>query len=139
MVLLALPPSSHPCPLREGCIDKWGWSRTHRSSEVRVVGVGGHRAYFHPNWSNGTAAVRGSKVLNYGRFYWEVKLSERVFGTSMMFGVCTSKARLAADSFINLIGEDKQSWGLSHKGKPDKLYSLLFQSIIDFDVIIGQN
>ena len=29
-------------------------------------------AHFHPNWSNGTAGVRGTRILNGGRFYWEV-------------------------------------------------------------------
>jgi len=43
-------------------------------------------------------------------------MSQRIFGTSMMFGIGTSQTRLHADSFTNLIGEDKNSWGLSHKG-----------------------
>jgi len=34
----------------------------------------------------------------------------------MMFGVGTKKARLHVDAFVNMIGEDTQSWGLSHKG-----------------------
>ncbi len=34
----------------------------------------------------------------------------------MMFGVATKKARLHVDAFVNLLGEDSQSWGLSHKG-----------------------
>lgn len=34
----------------------------------------------------------------------------------MNFGLGTKKARLHADSFINLLGKDDQSWGLSHKG-----------------------
>jgi len=34
----------------------------------------------------------------------------------MMFGVGTKKARLHVDAFVNMLGEDDQSWGLSHKG-----------------------
>jgi SPRY domain-containing SOCS box protein 3 len=34
----------------------------------------------------------------------------------MMFGIATKKARLHIDSFVNLLGEDEHSWGLSHKG-----------------------
>jgi SPRY domain-containing SOCS box protein 3 len=60
--------------------------------------------------------VRGTRVLNNGRFFWELHLSRRIFGTSMMFGVGTQSARLHADSFTNLLGEDKNGWGLSHKG-----------------------
>ena len=44
-------------------------------------------AYFHPNFSYGTAGVRGTRILNGGRFYWEINMSERIFGTSMMFGI----------------------------------------------------
>ena len=34
----------------------------------------------------------------------------------MMFGVGTKRCRLHADTFVNMIGEDNQGWGLSHKG-----------------------
>lgn len=34
----------------------------------------------------------------------------------MMFGVATKKSRLHAESFVNMLGEDDQGWGLSHKG-----------------------
>lgn len=35
---------------------------------------------------------------------------------SMMFGVGTKDARLHANKFINMLGEDSNGWGLSHKG-----------------------
>ncbi len=34
----------------------------------------------------------------------------------MMFGIGTKNARLHVDAFVNMLGEDNQSWGLSHKG-----------------------
>jgi SPRY domain-containing SOCS box protein 3 len=34
----------------------------------------------------------------------------------MMFGIGTKKARLHVDAFVNMLGEDEASWGLSHKG-----------------------
>ena len=34
----------------------------------------------------------------------------------MMFGVGTRSARLHVDAFVNMLGEDSRSWGLSHKG-----------------------
>lgn len=37
--------------------------------------------HFHPNWSKGTAAVRGTHAINNGRHYWEIHVSHRVFGT----------------------------------------------------------
>ena len=33
-----------------------------------------------------------------------------------MFGIATAKARLHANSFLNLLGEDQHGWALSHKG-----------------------
>lgn len=34
----------------------------------------------------------------------------------MMFGIGTDEVRLHANKFINLLGEDANGWGLSHKG-----------------------
>lgn len=68
-------------PLQLGCDDPWRWSRKHRSSEVAVTGPLWRTAFFHPNWSKGTAAVRGTRVLNNGRHYWEIHVTNRVFGT----------------------------------------------------------
>ena len=33
-----------------------------------------------------------------------------------MFGIGTKKARLHVDAFVNMLGENSESWGLSHKG-----------------------
>ncbi|KAK6638698.1 hypothetical protein RUM43_006965 [Polyplax serrata] len=105
-----------PPPLGYGCEDHWSWNRRDRSHEVRLYGPGLRVAHFHPNWSSGTAGVRGTKALDAGRYYWELRVSQRIFGTSMMFGVATRRARLHANTFTNLLGEDNQGWGLSHKG-----------------------
>lgn len=102
------------CPLEQACSDDWSWDV--KSHEVKLCGPKQRIAHFHPNWSNGTAGVRGTRVLNGGRFYWEVIVSRRIFGTSMMFGIGTKNARLHVDAFVNMLGEDKESWGLSHKG-----------------------
>lgn len=103
-------------PIRHGCEDYWTWDRYDRSHEVRLYGAGLKVAHFHPNWSSGTAGVRGTRVLNNGRYYWELKITQRLFGTSMMFGIGTKEACLHRNSFTNLIGEDTHSWGMSHKG-----------------------
>lgn len=105
-----------PQPLSHGCEDQWTWNRRDRSPEVRLYGTAFRTAHFHPNWSSGTAGVRGKRVLNNGRYFWELNISQRIFGTSMMFGIGTRKARLHADAFTNLLGEDEHGWGLSHKG-----------------------
>uniref|UniRef100_T1IRT4 SPRY domain-containing SOCS box protein 3 n=1 Tax=Strigamia maritima TaxID=126957 RepID=T1IRT4_STRMM len=103
-------------PLQYGCQDHWTWSKKDKSHEVRLYGTRHTIAHFHPNWSTGTAAVRGTRVLNNGCYYWEVAISQRVFGTSMMFGIGTKKAKLHVDRFVDLLGIDEHSWGLSHKG-----------------------
>lgn len=103
-------------PLSHGCEDQWTWSRRERSPEVRLYGPGLRTAHFHPHWSSGTAGVRGQRVLNNGCYFWELQVSQRIFGTSMMFGIGTRRARLHADAFTNLLGEDEHGWGLSHKG-----------------------
>nr|XP_018905064.1 PREDICTED: SPRY domain-containing SOCS box protein 3 [Bemisia tabaci] len=104
------------CPLLLGCADNWTWDKENRSPEVRLHGPGLRYVQFHPHWSSGTAGVRGTRALNNGRYYWELQISQRIFGTSMMFGVGTKQARLHAASFVNLVGENQHSWGLSHKG-----------------------
>ncbi|XP_045606689.1 SPRY domain-containing SOCS box protein 3 [Procambarus clarkii] len=114
----ALPNDAHqddssPYPLEHGCDAWWLWSQLHKSPEVLLYA---RTALFHPNWSHGTAAVRGSQQLNGGLHYWEVQVSQRLFGTAVMFGVCTESARLHANSFVSLVGEDQFGWGLSHKG-----------------------
>lgn len=103
-------------PLYNGCEDHWSWNPKDKSHEVRLNGPNSRISHFHPNWSNGTAGVRGTRILNGGRYYWEINVSQRIFGTSMMFGIGTKRARLHVDSFVNMLGEDDQSWGLSHKG-----------------------
>lgn len=103
-------------PLKHGCEDTWTWSKRYRSKEVVLSGANNRTVHFHPNWSKGTAGVLGKRPLNNGRFYWELHVSQRVFGTSIMFGIGTKYARLHANSFINMLGEDEQGWGLSHKG-----------------------
>ncbi|XP_037927870.1 SPRY domain-containing SOCS box protein 3 [Teleopsis dalmanni] len=103
-------------PLEHGCEDNWTWSKRHRSKEVVLSGPNNRTVFFHPNWSKGTAGVQGKRPLNNGRFYWELHVSRRVFGTSIMFGIGTKSCRLHASSFRNMLGENEHGWGLSHKG-----------------------
>ncbi|XP_071964572.1 SPRY domain-containing SOCS box protein 3-like [Antedon mediterranea] len=103
-------------PVRNFCPDNWTWDLETKSHECRLEGVAFRKSFFHPNWSNGTAGVRGTKPLNGGRYYWEIYINSRVFGTSMMVGIGTKQARTHVDAFVNLLGENNMSWGLSHKG-----------------------
>ena len=53
---------------------------------------------------------------NIGKKFDDICLRDVFLHFSMMFGVGTKKARLHVDAFVNMLGEDDQSWGLSHKG-----------------------
>ena len=72
------PPRSPPTPLSTSCEDHWSWNKNDKSHEVRLYGPKQRIAHFHPNWSNGTAGVRGTRALNGGRFYWEINVSQRL-------------------------------------------------------------
>lgn len=103
-------------PLEHGCDDNWTWSRKNRSKEIVLSGDNDRTVHFHPNWSRGTAGIKGKRPLNNGRFYWELHVSQRIYGTSIMFGIGTEFTRLHAETFTNILGENGLSWGFSHKG-----------------------
>lgn len=86
-----------------GCDDTWTFNKKARSNEI-YLSNNYKTAHFHPNWSKGTAGVRGTRILNNGRYFWEIKVSQRVFGTAMQWGVGTINARLHVNSFTNLLG-----------------------------------
>ncbi|KAL1458707.1 hypothetical protein WDU94_008836 [Cyamophila willieti] len=109
-------PSPAAAMFKYGCEDSWTWDRNDKSPDTKLFGKNNRTVNFHPTWSKGAAGIRGTRVLNNGRYYWELGTSQRLFGTSMMFGIGTRKARIHQNAFINLIGKDEHSWGLSHKG-----------------------
>ncbi|XP_068717672.1 SPRY domain-containing SOCS box protein 3-like [Montipora capricornis] len=100
--------------------EQWAWNNEDKSPSVYLC-LNNKVACFYIDpviESTGTAAVRGTKAFTHGQHYWEVKLSS-VFGTSIMIGVGTKDALLQTNDFefVDLIGRDNQSWGLSYKGK----------------------
>ena len=50
--------------------------------------------------------------------YFEIIASEHLYGSLVMVGVGTANTSLheANFNYVNLIGNDANSWGLSHKG-----------------------
>lgn len=101
--------------LQYGCVDHWTWNEEDKSVKVKLYD-GFKKAQFHPHWSYGTAGVRGTKPFNSGQFYWELRTTEKVYGTSIMFGVGTKKVKLHTNAFVHMLGQDRDSWGLSHNG-----------------------
>ncbi|KAK7576323.1 hypothetical protein V9T40_012609 [Parthenolecanium corni] len=102
-------------PFTQPINDNWTWNPKCKSCDAHCQ-ENNKSVLFHPVWSCGTSAIRGTKVLNNARSYWEIIVTGGLGGTSLMFGVGTCKSRLGTAGFTNLIGEDCNSWGLSHKG-----------------------
>lgn len=99
--------------------EHWVWDGSDKSPDT-LLSQDKKAAYFHVDpvkESTGTAGVRGTKGFTRGEHYWEITFLEPPFGTSVMVGVATKKAILHTDNFVNLIGLDGESWGLSHKGQ----------------------
>lgn len=73
---------------------------------------------FHPKSSESSAAIRSCEPLrrNGNYYYWELKVFDKAYGTSVMFGVCTKQQLVHATDYCNLVGLDRTGWSLSHKG-----------------------
>ncbi|RCN52114.1 hypothetical protein ANCCAN_01544 [Ancylostoma caninum] len=80
--------------------------------------VWGNEVLFHPVYAFGTAGIRGAKELTATSIvYWDTRVCQNLFGTSIMFGVGTRHAATRARSqFVDLLGEDEHSYGLNQKG-----------------------
>ena len=68
-------------PLVNGCDDNWSWIVKGKSRDiVRFYGSKRRIVEFHPLLSLGTEGVRGNRILNNARFYWEVIVTRRDCG-----------------------------------------------------------
>lgn len=96
---------------------KWYWSETDKSHEC-VVSEDKLGLCFHPHCSESAAACRAAEPLkrNGNYYYWEIHVHDKIYGTSVMFGLCTAKQRLHANDYCNLVGLDEFGWSLTHKG-----------------------
>jgi len=96
----------------------WYWDEKSKSNDVNVQNCG-TEAYFHPDYSCGTAAIRGNRQFREGEeHYWEVQMSSAVYGTDMMIGIGASSVDLDRykSQFCSIIGKDTDSWGISYFG-----------------------
>lgn len=92
------------------------WNPKSKSCDAYIADEDCKAVIFHPFYSVGTSAIRGTKILNNSRSYWEIFLIGGLGSTSLMFGIGTKNSRLGTGTYTDLIGEDENSWGLSHKG-----------------------
>ncbi|XP_041363839.1 SPRY domain-containing SOCS box protein 3-like [Gigantopelta aegis] len=100
--------------------DNWVWDTECKPREV-TLSADQTEAYFFIDpvtESIGTAGVRGNRGFQDGRHFWEIIFLEPPAGTSVMVGVGTQQAPLFLGNYqyVNLIGVNKESWGLSYKG-----------------------
>ena len=106
-------------PFQEAFPDTWTWNNDDKSPNVELCSRNeGAYFYIDPVYhSTGSAAVRGNKGFDRGLHYWEVTFCE-TFGSSIMVGVGTKKAKLHTSNYeyIDILGTDSESWGLNYKG-----------------------
>jgi SPRY domain-containing SOCS box protein 3 len=96
---------------------KLNWKWVADENAQVLISRGRDVVMFHPVKSLGTSALRVDCPLKRNTYtYWQVTVAERVFGTSIMVGVGREDARKTSIGFLNLLGADSSSWGLSHKG-----------------------
>jgi SPRY domain-containing SOCS box protein 3 len=96
----------------------WQWSQ---STESTILSNDKKSVCFHAECEScfETDAVRGNKPLKRNAFtYWEVNiLNEHLNGTSMQIGIGNKNAHFNTIGYLNLLGSDKNSYGLTHTGQ----------------------
>ncbi|XP_028136065.1 SPRY domain-containing SOCS box protein 3 [Diabrotica virgifera virgifera] len=96
----------------------WEWSPAHSSPDTKITNDN-KDILFHPCYSSGTAAVRGTVPFERNlHYYWEVQMTSNMYGTDVMVGVGTAKVVFSdwKFRFCSLLGIDSQSWGYSYHG-----------------------
>lgn len=105
-------------PIRSHHRIKWTWNKI--DSNKMMFSNDSKSVCLHPYCSGcfETDAVRGDQALKKNAYtYWQIEMGkEALSGTSSMIGVGTSSAKLNSFGYLNLIGMDENSWGLSNKG-----------------------
>jgi SPRY domain-containing SOCS box protein 3 len=95
----------------------WKWDASEQDNEHILLTQMHDAVMFHPARSFCTTGLRADCPLKRNTYtYWQVTISDRVFGSSIMVGIGRRQARTKSTGFLNLLGSDDNSWGLSHKG-----------------------
>ncbi|BHF76072.1 SPRY domain-containing SOCS box protein 3 [Sparganum proliferum] len=106
------------CNEDAGASIEWDWCDLSIQRNYEVF-ESGKSVIFHPLKSQGTAIVRGTKLLTEGLHYWELKVLSPLYGTDVMVGIGTDGVDLYRypDRFVSALGMDSQSWGFSYRGE----------------------
>lgn len=120
----------------------WVWDKQSMSNSMSLSD-NDEEVLFHPDYSCGTAAIRGTEPFEFGsQHYWEIKMTSAVYGTDMMMGIGSNTVNLnnCRTAFASLLGKDSESWGLSylgtiqHKGEMKQ-----FTSKLERNCVIGMH
>ncbi|XP_016906695.2 SPRY domain-containing SOCS box protein 3-like isoform X1 [Apis cerana] len=110
--------NSQDCNCGENNVHEWAWDKENATYTI-ILSKNDLEVKFHNGYSYGTAAVRGNKILEKGRYhYWEIKMLTPVYGTDIMVGVGTNKVDLnnTKHVFCSFLGLDRESFGFSYQG-----------------------
>ncbi|XP_031833859.1 SPRY domain-containing SOCS box protein 3 isoform X3 [Nomia melanderi] len=97
---------------------EWEWDKEYATTSITLFEQN-LSVQFHGIFSNGTSAVRGTKLLEKGRHhYWELKILTPTYGTDIMIGVGTDKVDMNSrkNDFCSFLGLDQESFGFSYRG-----------------------
>lgn len=118
-------------PFESHCRIRWTWTNSAKENPTNLAAFDDHQfgtrsVVFHPQCPDGnfacfeTFAAMGDRPLRKNALtYWEVEISSQTLrnATSLMVGVGTKQAKKRSVGYLNLIGIDQHSWGLSNKGQ----------------------
>lgn len=127
----ATPATAHTVPINQAHhrID-WQWSCTPKSTSrdgnypslsTTLFSEDKKTVLFHGECEScfETDAVRGTQALKRNAFtYWEISLlNSQLSGTAIQIGIGNARARLNSLGYVNILGSDENSYGLTHNGR----------------------
>ncbi|RNA41719.1 SPRY domain-containing SOCS box 3 [Brachionus plicatilis] len=105
-------------PLKNYHVLNWNWLKS--ESDKQMYSADLKTVCLHPFCAGcfKTDGVRVQQALKRNAFtYWQVEISkEALSGTSTMIGIGKAHKSLSSIGYLNLIGSDEISWGLSTRG-----------------------
>lgn len=98
----------------------WKWQASQLKSST-IFSTDKRTVLFHAECEScfETDAIRGNQPLKRNALtYWEISLlNNQINGTSIQIGIGNKKARLNSLGYLNILGSDANSYGLTHNGK----------------------
>ncbi|CAF0797372.1 unnamed protein product [Brachionus calyciflorus] len=105
-------------PLKNYHSLNWNWLRTETDKQMYSQDL--KSVCLHPYCAGcfKTDGVRVEQAIKRNAYtYWVVEVNrEALSGTSTMIGIGRANKKLSSIGYLNLIGMDEDSWGLSNKG-----------------------